>query len=867
MGQGMAIATAAHDRSRPLRPYLLPALSLVLFLAAVWAIHRSLADWRVADVAAAVHALPVSALAGAVLAAALGYGSLALYDVLALRYLGYPLPARRAALAGFVGYAFSHTIGLPLLTGGAVRYRLYTAWGLSTVDIAAVVAVNVVTLWLGIAAMVALGGLLAPAEVARTLGVAPGVAVAAAALLALGIAAYCAAGLVARGELALRGWQVRVPPPRLAVAQVALAVVDWFLAAATLWLLLPPLGVPFVAFAALFTVANLAGIVSHVPAGLGVFEAVLLLALPQEAHLPGVAAGLILYRLVYYVLPVLAAALLFAWHQTAAGRGAVAGRLTLVRGAAQLVVPNLLATLVFVGGVVLLVSGATPAIEARLEWVEAIATLGAVEVSHFLGSLVGLALLVLALGLRRRLDGAWWATVALLPAGILLSLVKGLDWEEALYLALVLAALLPCHRAFYRKSRLVAQRFSPSWLLAILAVVLGSLWLGFFSYRHVGYANELWWQFVIEGDAPRFLRASAGVVIGVALLGGLQLTRFAPPAPPGEAGRLAPERFAELLAGAQRPGAHAWLAMLGDKRFLFSQSGRSFVMYGIQGRSWVAMGEPVGLEGERLELLWRFRELCDGFGGRTVFYEVGPELMPDLVELGLTFYKLGEQAHVPLAGFGLEGPARAGLRQSWRRARRDGASFELAGPERFDELLPALRAVSDAWLEGKAAREKGFSLGRFEPAYLRRCPLGLVRKGGEIVAFANLWPTPDRRELSIDLMRFRDGAVRDVMDYLFVELMLWGKAQGFARFDLGMAPLSGMRNRTLSPLWVRAGALVYRYGEQFYNFEGLRRYKDKFKPVWEPRYLAGPGGLALAAILADVTALIGGGGVGGALRK
>ena len=862
----MASALTSAIPKRALGAYLLPALSLVLFLAAVWAIYRELAGWQLTDIMAAITALPAWSLASALVAAALGYAVLSLYDVLALRYLGNELKPRRAALAGFVGYAFSHTIGLPLLTGGAVRYRLYTVWGLSTLDIASIVAVNSVTLWLGLAGMVALGGLLAPAEVGRMLGLSPGLALGAAAALGLLIAAYVLAGLVVRRELTFRDWKLRLPGPDLALAQLVLAVVDWLLAAATLWFVLPPLGVPFMAFACLFTVASLAGILSHVPAGLGVFEAVLLLAMPEQAHLPGVAAGLILYRLIYYVLPVLVAALLFAWHQSAAGRDLLVERLAPLHGAAQLVLPNLLATLTFIAGAVLLISGATPGVAERVAWLAPMAPMALIELSHFLGSLAGLALLVLALGLRRRLDGAWWATVIVLSAGILFSLVKGFDWEEALYLALVLAALLPCHGAFYRRSRLVAQRFSPSWLLAILAVVLGSIWLGLFSYRHVDYANQLWWQFVIEDDAPRFLRATAGVVIGVVLLGVLQLTRFAPPAVPVEVATLEPERFADILAKAERPSAHAWLALLGDKRFLFSESGRSFIMYGIQGRTWVAMGEPVGPQGERLELLWRLREVCDRFGGRPVFYELRPDLMPDLIELGLTFLKLGEQAYVPLRGFTLDGPARSGLRQSRRRAQRDGATFEVVGPERFDENLPELRVVSDGWLASKTVKEKGFSLGRFDPDYLRHCPIALVRKGSEVVAFANLWPTPDHGELSIDLMRFRDGAIRDVMDYLFIELMLWGAEQGFQRFDLGMAPLSGLRNRALSPLWTRAGALLFRYGEQFYNFEGLRRYKDKFRPIWEPRYLAAPGGLTLAAVLADVTALIGG-GTGAVLRK
>ena len=308
------------------------------------------------------------------------------------------------------------------------------------------------------------------------------------------------------------------------------------------------------------------------------------------------------------------------------------------------------------------------------------------------------------------------------------------------------------------------------------------------------------------------------------------------------------------------------MALLGDKRFLFSDSGRSFIMYGIQGRSWIAMGDAIGPADERLELLWRFREGCDRWGGRTLFYEIGPAAMPDLVELGLTFYKLGEQAFVPLAGFSLEGPTRSGLRQALRRAERDGAEFSVVQPAEVPAMMPELRRVSDAWLESKSAKEKGFSLGRFDPDYLAHFPMALVRRGNELVAFANLWPTASRREISVDLMRFREGMVRDVMDYLFVQLLLWSKAQSYGRFDLGMAPLSGLQQRHLAPIWTRAGALLFSHGEKLYNFEGLRRYKDKFKPVWEPRYLAADGGLALPQALADVTFLVSGSALA-AVRK
>ena len=458
------LASAGDPPERSWRSFVLPAITLLLFLAATWAIHRELAAWTFADITAAVEAIPVDRLALAVLAGALSYAVLALYDPLALRHIGKPLPLRQAALAGFIGYAFSHAMGLPLLSGGAVRYRLYTAWGLGAGEIGGIVAFNSLTLWLGVAAMLCLGGLAAPAQVGALLHLAPGATLAVAAALGALLAGYVAAGWLIRRPLTIRGWSFAWPSAPVALGQVALAVADWTLAALTLWILLPPIGLGFFAFAGIFTAACIAGVVSHVPAGLGVFEAVLLLALPDGAHAPGVAGALIAYRLIYYLLPLLVAALLFAVHQARAGSAAVAGRVDLARRGAALVLPNLLATLVFIGGAILLVSGATPTVAERLAVLAPVAPLALIEVSHFLGSLAGLALLVLALGLRRRLDGAWWMACVVMSAGIVLSLVKGIDWEEALYLAIVLAALLPSRKAFYRKSRLLEQRLSVPWL-------------------------------------------------------------------------------------------------------------------------------------------------------------------------------------------------------------------------------------------------------------------------------------------------------------------------------------------------------------------------------------------------------------------
>ena len=135
-----------------------------------------------------------------------------------------------------------------------------------------------------------------------------------------------------------------------------------------------------------------------------------------------------------------------------------------------------------------------------------------------------------------------------------------------------------------------------------------------------------------------------------------------------------------------------------------------------------------------------------------------------------------------------------------------------------------------------------------------------------MIAFATLWLGAGKAELSIDLMRHLPEAPHGVMDGLFIELMLWGRREGYGWFNLGMAPLSGLEDRPLAPAWNRLGAYLFRHGEHFYNFQGLRKYKEKFDPAWEPRYLAAPGGPALPRILLDVVALISG-GLGGIVAK
>jgi phosphatidylglycerol lysyltransferase len=197
------------------------------------------------------------------------------------------------------------------------------------------------------------------------------------------------------------------------------------------------------------------------------------------------------------------------------------------------------------------------------------------------------------------------------------------------------------------------------------------------------------------------------------------------------------------------------------------------------------------------------------------------------------------------------------LRYTWNRSRRDGLELEIFEPGCAP--LAQLELVSNAWLQGKNVREKGFSLGRFDPEYLKFFRIALIRYQGQPVAFANLLETERNETASLDLMRMHPQAPNLTMEFLLLGLILHFKALGTTRFSLGMVPLAGLAPRRGAPLPQRLGALIFERGEHFYNFRGLRRFKEKFQPQWEPRYMAVPPGFDPLLALADTAALIAGG--------
>ncbi len=461
-----ALAAAPSQRAMVLRRLAGPLLSVAMLCLALWALHLLAREVNYHQVRRYVQGLSHMRIALAVLFTLAGYAVMTLYDRFAVASIGRKLPWQRISLISFISYAFSNAVGMSLLVSGSIRYRFYVQNGLGVGEIARVVLYCTTSFWLGLLALTGVTLLWVPlppglpfAALSQPLG---------AALVALPLA-WLLGSLVHRP---LRIWRWRVPLPSTSVAlkQILVGAFDWGLAAAVLYVLMPDaLNNGFGHFLAIFVIAQIVGLISHVPGGLGVFEAVMLAGFGAtgNAELTAPILGaLAAFRVIYYLLPLCTATVLVLQREARGLR-----QRSLLAPWFTGLLPSFFAGLTLVSGAVLLFSGATRALPRRMAILGELLPLSVLEVSHLLASVIGMLLLILARGLQRRLDAAYWLTLVLLLAGAVFSLLKGIDYEEATLLTLLAMALAPAHGLFYRRASLFSTSFSVGWIVAIVAAV------------------------------------------------------------------------------------------------------------------------------------------------------------------------------------------------------------------------------------------------------------------------------------------------------------------------------------------------------------------------------------------------------------
>ncbi len=489
----------------------------------------------------------------------------------------------------------------------------------------------------------------------------------------------------------------------------------------------------------------------------------------------------------------------------------------------------------------------------RYHLVREIFPLEFVRFSRFLTLLIGFGLVISSINIYRRKKRAFQAVFLLACFSLVFHLTKGLDYGEAAFSAVLAGLLWLTRKSFTVRSSLPdwksgVARLGLAYLVA-LGYGVGGFW--FLDPREFGINFDiadsvhrtLHFLFLI-GDpqitphtrfAVWFLDSLYLVTATTILYSAFAIFR-----PAIYSFRTHPQEQARAAAIVNQYGRTSldYFKTWPDKTFYFSPSEQCFLAYRVGSNFAVVLGDPVGPEAEIEETVRSFRTFCQENDWGVGFHQTLPDFLPVYLRLGFKKMKLGDDAIVDLTTFTLDRRQMKSIRNAVVKLEKSGVHALNVEPPLPRDLVAQLKEVSDEWLQIPGRRERQFTLGRFDPDYLRSLPVLVAKdKDEKIQAFLNLIPFPGKREGTADLMRRRADAPNGVMDYLFVKAFQYYKDRGFFRFSLGMAPMSGFQEKETASPQERAVHMFFQQMNFLFSYKGLRAYKAKFASHWEPRYV------------------------------
>ncbi|MBC2856781.1 MAG: bifunctional lysylphosphatidylglycerol flippase/synthetase MprF [Cetobacterium sp.] len=823
-------------------------IEFIIFLGAIFFIHKEIGRYSLGELQYSFKAISFFRIFLIICFVLLDYLVLSGFDILAFKKDKYSFSKIKIMFTSFISFGLSNSIGFSGFTASGVRLNLYSLWDIPYKTIINVIIFCYSTYWLGLLWLG--GGLLTLLPVNLTVLKLP-FHIPIKNTVSIGI--FLLIGAIIFTLVVLKKYSESL---EIYLYRLTLAIADWISISLILYLALPDsLHISFMFFFPIFVTAQILGVVSNVPGGLGVFDLTFIALIGSNYPVNKIIGAILIYRLAYFFIPLLLALLGFILCNIIFGKNKLKDFDSNVGRYIFSLFPKLLALLIFISGAFLIFSGSIPAKIQAINSVQEYFPIVTIQFSHFIGSIVGAGLLILSYGLSKRIDISYYLTLIFLALGIVVSLIKDLDTNSAIGLGVIFLIILPCKSYFYRKSSILREKFSIKWIMLVISTIVLGIYIGLFSHKNALFVYDTFWRFNIYDETPKFARGILGAILVFCCF---FLVKFIFKEPNNEI--LTPEDFETNLRNCIEKSSNTtgYLALLKDKQIIFDPDKKSFIMFGRSGDSLISMGEPIGDEESFGETIWTFYNYCKEQHKNIVFYEIGNKNLDFYLDIGLSFLKIGEYAVVNLSTFTLEGSEMRKLRYTYSKFTKDGYVLEIIPKEKVSEILNELKEISDEWLDDKNSKEKGFSLGKFSNPYLLNFPVAVVKKDNKILAFSNLLTTQNKEEFTIDLMRYTKEAPNGIMEYCFICIMLYAKEEGFKRFTLGMAPLSGIDSDSAS-FWNKVENMVFTHGEYFYNFKGLRAFKDKFKPEWEPRYIAYSNPFSLPKVLRDTTLLISGG--------
>lgn len=670
----------------------------------------------------------------------------------------------------------------------------------------------------------------------------------------------------------IRGWKkanigVQKEEKNPTILYSVVSLVEWLSAGIVMYVILLLFGIEikFQAFLGVFVIAALAGVISLVPGGLGSFDLIFLNGMEHYGVDTGVLLpAMLLYRLVYYILPFGLGLIFAAFEMTGAALKKIENKpfiapalettgviWTLQRDFISKLGPWASAVLTIFAGIMVILSTILPTSTNRAYAIHILVPKQLIELSFSLSLTFGILLVILSRGIYYGTKRSYYMTLVSLIGAAIFNTLKGIDLEETFILLIVLAVLYMLRKRFVReKMEITFSDIGKVFLLLLVTLYL---------YKNIGIifaeAKEVFKPDFVVRDIEQVKQSALAAALFVPvflLIGSIIANRYRSSFPGQTANDKRLQNFLDEYGG----NVLSHLGFLGDKQFFFSSDRKALLLFSAAGKRLVVLGDPIGDPSSFRKVLEEFLKEADRFGYICVFYQIESKWMSLYHDFGYNFFKLGEEAVVDLHTFTISGKKRAGLRATFNRFEREGYIFAIHEPPFSDDLYNELQEVSTRWLGGK--KEKSFSLGYFDREYINRAPVATLSDAtGKIIAFTTFMPIYQDGELSVDLMRYDPDVPSGIMDAMFIHLFHWAKENNYDSFNIGMAPLSNVGLSAQSFWSERVAAAIFNNVRYTYSFSGLRHFKEKYKPAWSGKYLAFRKNHSLPITMLAVTKLIG----------
>ncbi len=806
---------------------IIAPLGIIIFIVAIVLLSNEMKNYTYQQILDTLKAIPsFKILLGLILALSY-YLILGGYDVIAFKYIKVPLKFKNVVFTCFISNALGNNTGYSMLFGGSIRYRLYSLYNVSMINVTKVLFFSSATIWLG---LLIIGGFVFtffPVNFtdtklfftsSRPLGI----------LFLTIITAYISLSLLKSKPIKIFKWTVSFPDIKITLWQILLATSDWVIASCTLFVLLPQGEIPYITLLQIFLVAQMLGILSQVPGGMGVFETAIVMMLPQATESSAVMGALLAYRAIFYFFPLGIALILLATHEFFRAKRRFKVLARFYGGRMASLVPQALSLSMFIGGSIILFSGVTDVSSSIIHRLDNYISPAILDCLHFIISVIGIMLLFISRALLLRIKRAHTMAVWLVSLLLPLALVNGYGYEKILTILVLLALLIPSKKYFYRTLHIMAPKLSWLWFGSISAVFLASTWLCLFVYRNDFYGwTNFFDNLFSASDASRSLRICIGMAITIAIVTISEIWKR--------------YRYQQVSLDSQNiekinsKSHYVYGNYSLENKNIFNMNTNSFIMYSQINGNAIVFGDPVGDNKSSKELIWDFKEMTDLKNISPVFLYLGYKNLKVYDDIGLDIATFGVDANINLKHFDENINSLKDIKEISSMFIKEGYSIEFIDKEEFIKNKKFIGFIDYQWEQDFGnVKNKMFDISS-------DCAnkFIVVKKDNFISAYAYLLLSKDKYEVFVSNIRYTSDCNKEIFKFIIYNSVIWAKKNEYKWFNLGLTPKINSNEKTILDDNFIKKAKIFVLAEHFkYNMNELIEFKSKFNPVWKNKYIA-----------------------------